>query len=1240
MDFYRNGKIIPVDVYADDTIEMVYYKLSESLGCSINDIYLFSSRHYDTLTSAEQFDMLSLPDYKGIPAFHLRNFYEGVNKYVRDVKGDQIYHEEDLDDLHGWIEFPIGQRVRSAADPSKATDVNLYHEPETEKSTLQRLLLDYMPFKNVYVCCKEDYPGMDGYFNHEPLDAVAMKSKNVPLLKLYSLVENYSPRDEGITRVVCRIDPVRPMVIPLDTLFNYLHVSDETPMIQYNTGNEDNIMYKILTKQVDLKGDKIPVVDERTVTKHDKSYKKSVTVFTQKRKKEDPSIKYGFMGDGSVMLEIKCMPSTIEQIDEAFLVYKNVLATVRDLMYKSGFTYPEFSSIRNGMIISMDMFAVFQVKGGARYCANPFFVGSGENTRYRRVSMFNESALIDELCIDYYERDMTEKIAPLIAQIMNISDADSLVMAEERISALNGLREKNPNKRFAVKDRVGFVSTVNHKNDEITMVITGITSIYYKESIQRNMKAYVAFQSNPSIQCEEPVKVDAVKPFNYRYEDSDTESESDGFELNDTSSESESDGFEIEDESDTDDELEGGANKNLDLIIKNESFLLTRIKQTFNPSEEYAKQCPIYRRPVVFKPGENTPEINEKFKNNILTHNNHTFVCTKYWDMKRKIPLNRGELGDQKVIKPNKMENHEVNFEVDGTIVEVQDRNTAKDFPFPGIVKNTLDAPCCFIKQQKNQPEKKKIAESKKYIVETTNSLNDPGQVGRLPKSLRYFFGLSIKDTHLLRYGIEKPHTFIQCLETVFQKAFASKTKTLKGQMEVWTKRGFDTYNNGNLKRQFKTIESFLKVMSKLDYTYLWEIVCDLFNVNLVIFRDPDGGNDLEVICPSNHYSTRSFDPTKKTLMVLEHKKAAFEPLVEHNIKTNTQTILHDFKTPHLHEGMKALAQIFWKCKTTTSVYIPNMIASVMYGKLNRPCVQVLQQGKCIGFSVDTVFIPCYPSALLPNVPVQDTIPVNTYKTIINKLNVFSKIVPCKPRFKVVENGTITGVVLETQAFVPCTHIKDYITDLHPYNSKIQYEYESIPEHEDDDRIRTTQRIKAEKCLYAACRRILKEILGKDAKLRNKINKLIRQKNVTENEVKSIMGSHIQFVDKTDESFIKTQVKCGGCCFAADKLILPKKNLVTGQPTQYFSRLADELNYYSRFSTFITSPQLLIPDVPFAVNDNELLLTTSTVKNYYATLMEAKRMPEYYTTFDNANPKPVPGRLTVLNVKKLGMITL
>ena len=313
-----------------------------------------------------------------------------------------------------------------------------------------------------------------------------------------------------------------------------------------------------------------------------------------------------------------------------------------------------------------------------------------------------------------------------------------------------------------------------------------------------------------------------------------------------------------------------------------------------------------------------------------------------------------------------------------------------------------------------------------------------------------------------------------------------------------------------------------------------------------------------------------------------------------------------------------------------------------MHGRLGRG-VQVVRDGKCIGFSVENQFIPCYPSAIVPTIQMQDEIPINTYKSTVNRLKGFAKKekIPCTPTFKVVENGMIVGIILETNAFVPCTPLPDYNTaGLSVYSSTIHYEYEPLHSGRDEDRIRSTRRSKAEKCLYAAARRILKEILGKDAKLRAKINKLIQQKMVTEKDVKTILEPRVQFVDKTDESFIQTQVKCGGCCYASDKLILPKKHLVTGQPNQYYSRLAEELNYYTRFSTFITSPQLSIPDVPFAVNDNEFLLTSSTVRNYYASLMEAKRLPEYYTTFDNANPKHNPGKLGILKVKKMEMVTL
>ena len=1225
MEFYRHEEKIQVDVYEDDTLEMAYYKISVAVNCPINDLYLFSSRYYDTYTKEQQYNRLYDPEYNGVPAFKLQNFHEDVNRSMPEVHEDRVYQEDDLVDLHKvWIAFPIGPRIQSAADPSRVVELDQFPIPESDHSTFQQLMLDFMPFQKVHVCCKSDYKGFDAYFTHVPLVAEAMKRQNDTLVKLYDLAPKYEPLLNGITRVLCRIDPIRPMAIPLDTLFNYLHVSDEIPMIQYHNGNDANIMYKLLSHEVDLKGDKIPVMDRKTVSKYYKSYPKSVTMFTNKKEVE---LKYGFMGDGSILMEIKCDESTVEEIDIEFRKNDGIVQRVHEFMYQGGFTYPSFRGIRAATILSMDTSSVFQCSN-KRDCANPFFVGSGENTRYRRVSKFDENALIDELCIEYFDQDKTDKIAPLIAQIRGISDAAARTIATERIREFEVLREQNPTRRFARKERVGFVSSVTHKNDKIRMEITGITSFYYMDSIQRNTRAYVAFQSTPAIQCQEHAP-QALRAIQVRYvDDSESdESETEAFEFNDTDSDMEGGAFEF----DTDD-MEGGG-KDLDLIIRNESFLITRVKQMFKPSADYAKKCPLERRPVVLKPEEINAAALEPFKANTHTHEGNTFVCTKYWDMQRKIPLK--EVGNLKEIKERNVD-HEVVFDRDGTVLDIQPDG---DYPYPGIMRHDdRDAPCCYGRPRVKGPDKK-IAESKQYIVKNSHSLNNPGQGGWLPLSLRYFFGLNENDTHLLRYGIPKPHSFIQCIEAVFKKSFESSNTLFDQMIDTWVKPGWNTYNNGNLKRQFKTIQEFREHLPEMDYTYLWEIVCDLFRVNLVIFRDPRNGNDLEVICPSNQYSTREFDPSKKSLLILEHtleKGYAFELLVGRDVKKNAQVMLHDSTNKHLHEGFKALAQIFWKCKTTSASYTPNLMASVMHAKLNRPR-QVVRQDKCIGFVVEGFFVPCYPSAVLP-VPFDIEIPVKEYRATVAKLQTLAKVIPCMPRFKVVDHEIITGIILETSAFVPCIPLANYDTGLKRYSSVVQYEYEPLPREPEADRLQKTHRIKAEKCLYAATRRQLKEVLGKDSIKRGEINQLIKHKSVTEKDVRTVLSPHVKMVDKMDESFIQTQVKCGGCCFAADQLILPTKNLVTGEPNHYFARLAEELNYYTRFSAFIMSPQLSIQEVPFAVNDNELLLTTSTLKHYYGALMEAKRLPEYYTTFDNANPKHKPSRIRILKVQKLDMI--
>ena len=121
-----------------------------------------------------------------------------------------MYQEEDLVDLHDvLIDFPIGQRIQSAANPRKVIDLDRFMIPETDHSTFQQLMLDFMPFQKVHVCCKSDYKGVDLYFTHVSLDAEAMKRQNDTLVKSYALASKYEPRVHGITRVLCRIDPIR-----------------------------------------------------------------------------------------------------------------------------------------------------------------------------------------------------------------------------------------------------------------------------------------------------------------------------------------------------------------------------------------------------------------------------------------------------------------------------------------------------------------------------------------------------------------------------------------------------------------------------------------------------------------------------------------------------------------------------------------------------------------------------------------------------------------------------------------------------------------------------------------------------------------------------------------------------------------------------------------------------------------------------------------------------------------------
>jgi hypothetical protein len=401
----------------------------------------------------------------------------------------------------------------------------------------------------------------------------------------------------------------------------------------------------------------------------------------------------------------------------------------------------------------------------------------------------------------------------------------------------------------------------------------------------------------------------------------------------------------------------------------------------------------------------------------------------------------------------------------------------------------------------------------------------------------------------------------------------------------------FGTYNNGNLIQQFKTVDHFKKVLmtQPMDYTYLWEIVSDFFNVNLVILKVTE---TLDIICPSNYYSNDHFDKTKRVLILLEQNNC-FEPVIEHNKKKNTHNLFHSYKNAFLKSAFDQIIALYSKCRPVTL----NKIAVLLYTSLtpySTNIKQIVDDHKCIGLSVDDFFIPCYPSSILDI--AETDIPIQSYKQTEKKLNEFSKHIPCKPIYKVVEQNEIVGILTETNSFVPCVPEQDKHTSLHAYLHHVLYEYDKIPETKDKKRIMYVAKQTIEKNTYAECRRILKTLVDQYGDLRKQLNDAIKLKKVTSDMIKHILEDTILFVDHIDPEIIRDT--CKDLCFEGDKLLVSKTNLITGKPNHYFSRLADELNHYARLSSFVMSSQLLIPTVPFLASENELILMRSMVEDY------------------------------------------
>ena len=299
------------------------------------------------------------------------------------------------------------------------------------------------------------------------------------------------------------------------------------------------------------------------------------------------------------------------------------------------------------------------------------------------------------------------------------------------------------------------------------------------------------------------------------------------------------------------------------------------------------------------------------------------------------------------------------------------------------------------------------------------------------------------------------------------RKVNIEKYKTSK----LYSKMNFD--NKEELvyfERVISAFENFTLFLQDdevmIDHTYLWDIISMpnkyLFpqGVNLVIFQIPheDITNNVQLICPTNHYSSEFYQVIKPTIILIK-EDGYYEPIYSYLFDGKKLIITKEFKErdPHLSKTMRAVFKDLIKpffesiCRPLESM--PNVYKAkrplLLYDlvrKLDKYEYKIKKlvmnfNNKIIGIlaqepsgSEKTGFIPCYPSALNENLKkdldyvfMNDLSLWTTYTETIqflNRLNKRSKKrrdepdIPCKPAFKIIEDELVVGILTNTNQFI------------------------------------------------------------------------------------------------------------------------------------------------------------------------------------------------------------------------------
>ena len=389
----------------------------------------------------------------------------------------------------------------------------------------------------------------------------------------------------------------------------------------------------------------------------------------------------------------------------------------------------------------------------------------------------------------------------------------------------------------------------------------------------------------------------------------------------------------------------------------------------------------------------------------------------------------------------------------------------------------------------------------------------------------------------------------------------------------------------------FKRFQSYLQSDKTLiDHTYIWDLICSpgihkshIDGINLVVLEIPDADSttNVNILCPSNHYTSKQFSITRPTVFIIKRDNT-FEPIYRYD-RTTTENAAE--YTPYFHVAhtstnistpvLNAINNIVkplhnkrcvpLQSMQRTHVFQQPILLDALLSILNQPRdIPIVIQRQILNFTRKVVglevkigeiigYIPCYPSGFRTRLTVPTTFidDLTLYHSYIDTIffsdtvtRIFSQdTIPIQPAYKIVDGEMIIGLLTASDQFIMFSdpiELSSANDDIPILRQSGRIELETAIQNEttshDEKRVEYVNKIKLETNFFIAYRNTVRILLNDYANLTQRIeieeriaDTFIPHPKKLENVVtllKPLIGNTIRFDEEMDTTLIQDVSVC------------------------------------------------------------------------------------------------------------------